>query len=51
MRQIKQIFKVICLVVLCISFVGEGMSLKASQPNKKLLPIYCVDTQGEKKLL
>lgn len=50
MRQMKQVFKWLCVSLICISCIGTSMVIKASETGKKLLPIYCVDTKGEKKV-
>lgn len=50
MNQLRKVFKRICLGLVIISCIWSSTSIWAGETSKKLLPIYCVDTKGEKKV-
>nr|WP_302596868.1 polysaccharide deacetylase family protein [uncultured Cellulosilyticum sp.] len=50
MIKLKQIFKKISLALVFSCCVVSSTFIQAEGENKKLLPIYCVDTKGEKKV-
>ncbi len=50
MIKLRQMFKTISLVLVFSLLVISSLRVEAKEGSKKLLPIYCVDTKGEKKV-
>lgn len=50
MKKLERVFKRMCMCLMGLSCLLGTMNVQASEANKKLLPIYCVDTKGEKKV-